>query len=418
MGGRSIAVGAMVLILSGGPAAAVTAKGKQMSYAQAKAFLAAHTQVLELTDGRGARVAVCPQWQGRVMTSTCDGPQGRSFGFIHREFIERGKPDLKFNNYGGEDRMWLSPEGGQFSLWFKPGQAQRFDHWFTPPALNEGAWTVAFTAPAALRMTHKMQFQNASATAFDLDVARDVRLLEPDDLAALFGPVVSATLQGPTVKLVGYETVNAVTNRGAAMSDAQGLVSIWILGMLNAGPRSVIIVPYRPGDEAVLGPVVKSDYFGAIPPERLKILPEAILLRADAQWRSKIGTSQRRACNVLGSIDFEGGVLTIVQFSMPEDPAKVAYMNNMWALPQAHPYRGDVANSYNDGPTEPGKPGMGNFYEIESLSPAARLKTGDSLAHHHRTLHIQADLPVLARLAKEILGVDLEAVRQAMLPDR
>ena len=134
----------------------------------------------------------------------------------------------------------------------------------------------------------------------------------------------------------------------------------------------MIIVPYRPGDEATLGPVVKSDYFGAIPPERLKIIPEAILLRADAQWRSKIGTSQRRARNVLGSIDFEGGVLTLVQFSMPEDPAKAAYMNNMWELPQAHPYRGDVANSYNDGPTGPGKQGMGNFYEIESLSPAAR----------------------------------------------
>ena len=163
---------------------------------------------------------------------------------------------------------------------------------------------------------------------------------------------------------------------------------------------------------------MKSDYFGAIPPERLKILPEAILLRADAKWRSKIGTSQQRARNVLGSIDFGAGVLTIVEFSMPDDPAKKLYMNNMWELPQAHPYRGDVANSYNDGPTEPGKPGMGNFYEIESLSLAAPLKQNEILEHHHRTLHIQAELPVLAGLAKEILGVDLEAVRQAMLPDR
>ena len=419
VGGQAVAAGAMVWILSGGAAEGATAKGEQMSYAEAKAFLAEHTRVVELTDGRGARVAVCPQWQGRVMTSTCDGPQGRSFGFIHREFIERGQNDLKFNNYGAEDRMWLSPEGGQFSLWFKPGQPQKFDHWFTPPALNEGAWTATPAAgDSSLRLTRRIQFQNASATAFDLDVTRDVRLLGPDQLAALFGPAGSATLHSPAVKLVGYETVNSISNRGAAMNEAQGLVSIWILGMLNAGERSVIIVPYRPGDEAALGPVVKSDYFGAIPSERLKILPEAILLRADAHWRSKIGTSQRRARNVLGSIDFGAGVLTIVQFSMPEDPDKVAYMNNMWELPQAHPYRGDVANSYNDGPTEPGKPGMGNFYEIESLSPAALLKTGQSLAHHHRTLHIQADLPVLARLAKEILGVDLEAVRQAMLPEK
>ena len=414
---RAIAAGVMAWILAGGPVAGATAKGEQMSYAEAKAFLAAHTQVLELSDGRGARVAVCPQWQGRVMTSSCDGPEGRSFGFIHREFIERGRPDLQFNNYGAEDRMWLSPEGGQFSLWFKPGQPQKFDHWFTPPALNEGAWTVGPQSSAtSVQLARRMQFQNASATAFDLSVSRGVRLLGAGDLATLFGPSVSATLQGPGVKLVAYETVNAITNLGAPLTEEKGLVSVWILGMLNAGERSVIIVPYRSGDEAALGPVVKSDYFGAVPPERLKILPEAILLRADAHWRSKIGTSQRRARNVLGSIDFEAGVLSVVQFSMPEDPAKSLYMNNMWELPQAHPYRGDVANSYNDGPTEPGKPGMGNFYEIESLSPAVALKTSESLLHHHRTLHIQAELPVLARLAKEILGVDLGAVRQAMLP--
>ena len=66
-------------------------------------------------------MAVCPEWQGRVMTSTCGGLDGPSFGFVNREFIEAGKLDPHFNNYGGEDRLWLSPEGGQFSLWFKPG---------------------------------------------------------------------------------------------------------------------------------------------------------------------------------------------------------------------------------------------------------------------------------------------------------
>lgn len=59
-----------------------------MSYQADKEFLGQHTQVVELTDGRGAHVAVCPAWQGRVMTSTCSGPAGPSFGFIHREFYE------------------------------------------------------------------------------------------------------------------------------------------------------------------------------------------------------------------------------------------------------------------------------------------------------------------------------------------
>jgi hypothetical protein len=200
------------------------------------------------------------------------------------------------------------------------------------------------------------------------------------------------------------------------MTRDKGLVSIWILGMLNCGPASVILVPYRGGEEAKLGPVVKSDYFGPVPPERLKITPEAILLRADGKFRSKIGTSQRRARNVLGSIDFQSGLLSIAQFTMPGDPVRHDYVNNMWQVPQAHPYVGDVANSYNDGPTEPGGKGLGGFYEIESLSPAVALATGQSLTHHHRTIHVEADGVVLARLAREILGVDLAAVRRAMLP--
>ena len=200
------------------------------------------------------------------------------------------------------------------------------------------------------------------------------------------------------------------------MTKKKGLVSIWMLGMLNASPRTVVIVPYKPGDESRLGPPVKSDYFGPVPPERLKILPEAILLLADGKFRAKIGTSQKRARNVLGSIDFASGVLTLVHFTMPDDPRRYDYMNNMWELPQAEPYVGDVANSYNDGPPEPGKEGLGAFYEIESLSPATALGTGQSLWHRHRTIHVQAEMATLDELAREILGVDLGTVRKEMLP--
>ena len=84
------------------------------------------------------------------------------------------------------------------------------------------------------------------------------------------------------------------------------------------------------------------------------------------------------------------------------------------ACPQAEPYTGDVANSYNDGPPAPGKKGLGAIYEIESLSPAKPLDTGESLSHRHRTMHVQADPATLARLARLVLGVDLDAVRKEM----
>ena len=415
-GGPWLLVAGVVAMAAAGPAAGAKPKGDAMTYGEAREFLVAHTKVAELTDGEGARVAICPEWQGRVMTSTCGGPGGPSFGFLCRDFIEAGKLNKQFNNYGAEERMWLSPEGGPFSLWFKPGVKQTLADWVTPPALNEGGWAVTSTGSDPFyRMQKRMRFGNASGTELDLAVTRVVRLVHPSDFTKLFGQQAATLAGGDAVRMVGYETANTITNRGPAMTREKGLVSIWMLGMLNASPKTVVIVPYKAGDAKELGPVVKSDYFGPVPPARLKVTPQAILFMADAGFRSKIGTSQKRARNVLGSIDFAGGVLTVVQFTMPADPAKVPYMNNMWGVPQEHPYTGDVANAYNDGPPGEGQKQLGNFYEIESLSPAAELATGESLTHHHRTIHVQADVATLAKLANAILGVDLEKVRAEMV---
>jgi hypothetical protein len=404
-----VALGAATL----GAAHGADKKGKPMSYAEARDFLAKHTSLVELTNASGARVAVTPEWQGRVMTSSCDGLAGKSFGFVNRDFIAAGKRDIRFNNYGAEDRMWLCPEGGQFSLWFKPGIKQVLANWYTAPALNDGAWKVVSPADKhAVEMTATMQFQNASGTPFSLDVRREVRLLDTEDLRKLFGPYAAGTVTRSGVKTVAYETANQVTNVGPTMSKEKGLISIWILGMMNSGPRTVVLVPYKSGSVSELGPVVKSDYFGFVPPARLRVLPDAVLFHADSHFRSKIGISQRRARNVLGSIDLQAGVLTLVQFTMPADPTKSDYLNNMWQVPQAKPYVGDVANAYNDGPNDLGSQ-LGAFYEIESISPALVLKTGESLVHRHRTVHIQADADTLAKLAQEVLGVDLEAVKRA-----
>ena len=110
-----------------------------MSYGEVRDFLAKHTKVIELKDESGGVVAITPEYQGRVMTSSCDGEKGTSFGFINSDYIKEGKIDKHFNNYGGEERLWLSPEGGPFSLWFKPDvKKQTLADWYTPPAFNEG----------------------------------------------------------------------------------------------------------------------------------------------------------------------------------------------------------------------------------------------------------------------------------------
>ena len=71
----------------------------------------------------------------------------------------------------------------------------------------------------------------------------------------------------------------------------------------------------------------------------------------------------------------------------------------MWEI-QKQPYRGDVVNSYNDGPPAPGAKPLGPFYELETSSPAAALGPGGSLTHVHRTFHFQGERAVLDALAR------------------
>ena len=46
------------------------------------------------------------------------------------------------NAYGGENRFWLGPEGGKYSLYFKKGDSMVFDNWKTPAPIDTENWQV------------------------------------------------------------------------------------------------------------------------------------------------------------------------------------------------------------------------------------------------------------------------------------
>jgi hypothetical protein len=218
-------------------------------------------------------------------------------------------------------------------------------------------------------------------------------------------------------RVVAFESVNRITNTGRrTWRKETGLLSIWILGMFNPSPTTTVVVPILAGSESELGPRVNADYFGEIPESRLRADENVVFFSGDGKYRGKIGVGPRRCLPVLGSYDSEQKVLTIVQFTLPDGAAD--YVNSAWEI-QDHPYDGDVANSYNDGPPEPGAKPLGPFYELESSSPAAELANGQATQHVHRTIHImsgQADL--LDRISVATLGVPLEQISTALSPGR
>ena len=368
------------------------------------AFLKQHTQVVVLSDAAGkAQVAVNPDLQGRVMTTTADGPNGLSFGWINRELLAAPVNNPHMNAFGGEDRFWLGPEGGQFSIFFKPGDPFDLEHWFTPPPINEESFPIVAVESDRIRLKRPMRLVNYSGTTFDVMVDREIRLLNAGEVAALGIP----TPEG--VKMVAYQSRNAISNVGVqAWTKETGLLSIWILGMFNPSPATTIVIPFRSGSESALGPAVNDAYFGKVPPDRLIVRDGILFFRGDGQYRSKIGLSPRRAMSIAGSYDAANKVLTLVHLTLPAGATD--YVNSMWEI-QKEPFAGDAVNSYNDGPAAPGAKPLGPFYEVESSSPAAALAPGVTLQHSHATIHFQGDEKTLDAIAKAVLRVGLEEVK-------
>lgn len=374
-----------------------------VSFEDEVAFLQKHGEVRVLSNAFGAQIAVSPSYQGRVMTSAVEA-KGASLGYVNRGFIEAGKTGTQFDNYGGEDRFWLGPEAGQYGLYFPKGKPFTIEHWKTPDAFQTGAWKVKEATPQLVTFEQPMKVENYSGQVFELSVTRTVRLLDPM-MAAKY--LEDSTLLGGKVKWVAFETHNVVKNTGKTKwSKDKGLLSIWILGMYNPSPDTRVVVPF---EAKAKGEVVNDRYFGKVPADRLTVDEQAgvLFFSADGNHRSKIGLGPARAKSFAGSYSPSAKLLTVVHFSGPRRGGD--YVNSMWEQ-QKEPYKGDVINSYNDGPVEPGKPALGGFYELETSSHAAELGPGAVLEHGHRTFHFVGEPAELEPIAKKVLGVSLAQI--------
>jgi hypothetical protein len=393
------------------PAAALS--GAENRFGEDVSFLSRHVETIVLESNRsqsaGARVAVVPAYQGRVMTSTAGGAQGVSYGWINYAHIASGRTAPQINVYGGEERFWLGPEGGQFGLFFPAGSEFVFSDWQTPPLIDTEPFDVVSRNDHSVSFRKDAEVKNYANTKFRMRIERTVELLTLEETET------SLKVKFAAIPFVGYRTINRVTNTGDdAWTKARGLPSIWLLGMYKHSPATTVFVPFRQGSEAVLGPVVNDDYFGDVPVDYLRIDDNTIFFSGNGRRRGKIGLSPRRSLGICGSFDPDRGVLTVVKYERP--PADVTdYVNSMWEV-QEHPFAGDVVNAYNDGPPEPGEKPLGPFYELETSSPALALKPGETGEHVQETYHFEGNDQQLDALSRSIFDVSIEQIESA-LPD-
>jgi hypothetical protein len=359
-------------------------------------FLRRYDSVIVLESGT-AKAIVSPKYQGKVFTSTNAGDKGPSFGWIHYKAFD-GPVDPHMNAYGGENRLWLGPEGGPYSLYFPPGAKMEFANWKTPAAFDTEPWDVTDHSVRSVSLKKNMQLTNYAGTQLKLSITRSITLLDGSAIDSLLGLPFDASVQ-----IVGYTTVNTLTNTGdKPWTETTGMPCIWLLDMFKPSPSAVIVIPYN-GDTPK---PATTDYFGEIPSDRIKYEGNTLFFKADGKSRGKLGIHPRRARHLMGSYDAEHNLLTLTQFDVD---SSARYLNQEWTTSKP-PFSGDAVNAYNDGPLADGSQ-MGPFYELESVSPAAALAPGSLQMHRHSVFHFTGTEASLDKICRQTLGLPVEKIK-------
>ncbi len=352
-----------------------------------------------------SKLLISPAFQGRVMTSSANGDSGKSFGWLNYKLLSSGEINQQFNPVGGEERIWIGPEGGQFSIYFRQNDSFLFKNWKVPAFLDTEPFEILSRDSNSVTLGRKAAFVNYSGNEFNVDINRKIKLLDEPDLVSKLAISISSP-----VSFTAYSTENKITNLGDSdWSRKSGLLSFWLLGMFTPSPETYVFIPFKKQKNS--RGKITSNYFGDVPSDRLVISDSSLFFLCDGRFRSKIGIDRSIAKPIAAAFDFSRNILTIV---IPEIHEKEDYVNNKWEI-QKDPFKGDVINAYNDGPVADGTV-MGPFFEIESLSPALELKKGESGIYTQTTCHFEGSFEALRKLAMDLTGIDLSEVRKNKSP--
>lgn len=352
-------------------------------------------------------IAVSPQLQGRVLTSTYGGAESPSLGWMNKRLITDTNADRQVSDLGGEDRLWLGPQGGDFSIFFPNGSIMNQENWRIPEAISSEPWTLVGRNKNQAKLEKVADIENITGTKFKVRLEREISVLTRQNVGEILGIEIPDSLE-----IVAFQSFNKITNLGSEKwNDKTGMLNLSVQSCFNANKTVRVFVPYRPGEPSKLGDIVRDNYFESLGTQtsgRLVIAPDYVQLKCDGQNRSGIGISPRRSEGIILSYDVANNLLTVVMYIKPSGLR--GYLANSWRR-NSEMFDGDAISLYNNGPLARTSMVAAPFYEISTSSPALELAAGKSQFHLQRTFHFHGSEYDLGLISYKLAGISITQLR-------
>jgi len=367
----------------------------QRNYRDIIAPIANKVMVIELlSDDKKGRIAIAPEIQGKVLTSTYAGLDGESNGWINQTAIKGD--ELDFAEIGGEERLWFGPLGSQHSFYFQQVTPISDKNWLVPSSLSTEPYLLKKFVSKEVLLSKQMKLTNFIGTEFNFEVLRKIRLLEQEDVEGYLNISLKKNID-----FVAYESLNSIQNKDdKPWRKETGLVSVWNLNMFEGSNETVVMIPLI--NEVSLEKIYK--YLGPLDKTRLQLKQKSLLFKADGKYRSKIGIPHDIAPKLYGSYSKDKNRLTIVQY---RKTIETGYSNSNISI-QDNPYEGEIIPIYNNGTMDYSPTTKTSFFELESTSAFVELWPNKYVTHYHRVYHFSADDTTLNAISEELLGISLK----------
>lgn len=376
--------------------------GKDLSF-----FSQYGVETMILSQGESV-VAVSPTLQARVLTSSYDGSKGPSLGWINRVQLAFKKTEPQKAQIGGEDRFWVGPQGGEGSIFFTGGASFMGENWKIPEFMSSEPWTLVGRNSYRAKFEKTAEFENNKGSKFKIKAEREISVLNRKHVTDILGIEIPES-----VDIVAFQSFNKLTNAGdKKWTPDSGMLNISVQSCFNASRKTYAFIPYRPGDAAKLGDIVRDNFFetssAGSSDGRLVVDPSFIKYKTDGKAMGSIGVSALRSEGIALSFDEANSILTVILYIKPSDAR--AYLPSSWRR-VSEKMDGDAISVFNNGPLPGSNAPADAYYEISTYSPALSLDPGKSQFHLQRTFHFHGSEYDLGLISYKLAGISIGQLR-------